>query len=145
MREYEHTQFGSLLVWALGTMAVILCALGLFWSALRLALLPGILIAITTWIFSRLTITIDHGHLRAAFGPGVVRKTVPLAEIVSCEPVRIEWWEGWGIHLSRFGWLYNVSGWDAVAIRLRDGKGLALGTDQPNELTAAIRRFASAR
>jgi hypothetical protein len=51
---------------------------------------------------------------------------VRLAEIVGCEPIRIRWWYGWGIHLTPYGWLYNVSGFDAVAITLRDGKNSPL-------------------
>ena len=49
--------------------------------------------------------------------------------------------EGWGIHLSRFGWLYNVSGFDAVAITLVSGKRFALGTDEPQALLAALRNY----
>lgn len=124
---------------------MVICAVALCSPHLRLSLLVGLLLALTVWLFSRLTITIDSERVRASFGPGLVHKTIPLAEIADCEPVRTKWWEGWGIHLSRFGWLYNVSGWDAVAIRLRDGRRLALGTDQPNELADAIRRLASAR
>jgi hypothetical protein len=56
-----------------------------------------------------------------------------------CEPIRIRWWYGWGIHVTPCGWLYNVSGFDAVAITLRDGRKFALGTDDPQELTAGIR------
>jgi hypothetical protein len=89
--------------------------------------------------FSRLTITIEGGFLRAAFGPGLTVKNVALSEIASCEPIRIRWWYGWGIHLSPYGWLYNVAGWDAVAITLRDGRKFALGTDDPQGLTDAIR------
>jgi hypothetical protein len=43
-----------------------------------------------------------------------------------------------GIHLSRFGWLYNVSGFDAVAIILKSGKRFALGTDEPDALLQAL-------
>jgi hypothetical protein len=64
---------------------------------------------------------------------------VRLAEIVGCEPIRIRWWYGWGIHLTPCGWLYNVSGFDAVAITLRNGKKVALGTDDPYGLVTAIR------
>jgi len=77
--------------------------------------------------------------LCASFGPRIIRKRVRLAEIVGCEPIRIRWWYGWGIHLTPFGWLYNVSGLDAVAITLHAGRRFALGTDDPHGLTAAIR------
>ena len=103
-----------------------------------LAVIAVVLIA-TGIIFSRLTITIEDGFLRASFGPGLTVKNVPLSQIASCQPIRIRWWYGWGIHLTRHGWLYNVAGWDAVAITLRDGRKFALGTDDPQGLAAAIR------
>ena len=77
----------------------------------------------------------------ASFGPGIIRKRVRLSEIVGCEPIRIRWWYGWGIHLTPYGWLYNVSGFDAVAITLQDGRKFALGTDDSSGLVDAIRRY----
>ena len=119
MAVYEHTQSGSAMIVLLAFIVVALIATGI--------------------IFSRLTITIEDGFLRASFGPGLTVKNVPLSEIASCQPIRIRWWYGWGIHLTRYGWLYNVAGWDAVAITLRDGRKFALGTDDPQGLAAAIR------
>ena len=91
-------------------------------------------------LFYKLTITIEGETLCASFGPGIIRKRVRLAEIVGCERIRIRRWYGWGIHLTPAGWLYNVSGLDAVAITLRDGRKFALGTDDPHGLIEAIRR-----
>jgi hypothetical protein len=76
--------------------------------------------------------------LCASFGLGIIRKRVPIAEIVACEPMRIKWWYGWGIHLTPYGWLYNVSGLNAVAITLRNGRKLAFGTDDPQGLADAL-------
>jgi hypothetical protein len=75
----------------------------------------------------------------------LIKKEVSVAEIVAAEPIRIRWWYGWGIHLTPYGWLYNIGGWDAVVIALRSGRKFALGTDDPHGLVAAIRRFASAK
>ncbi len=72
---------------------------------------------------------------------GTAFKKVQLAAITRCDPIRIRWWYGWGIHLTRYGWLYNVSGLDAVAITLREGRKFALGTDDTHGLVAAIRRL----
>jgi hypothetical protein len=47
------------------------------------------------------------------------------------------------LNLTPYGWLYNVSGFDAVAITLRDGRKFALGTDDPHGLTTAIRTWIS--
>ena len=37
------------------------------------------------------------------------------------------------------GWLYNVSGYEAVEIALASGKRLRLGTDEPHRLAQALR------
>ena len=92
-------------------------------------------------VFSKLAIKIDGESLEASFATGLIRKKVPLAEIAACEPIRIRWWYGWGIHLTPYGWLYNVTGLDAVAITLVNGRKFALGSDDPQGLVDAIRRF----
>jgi hypothetical protein len=105
----------------------------------------SIILLVCLVLFYKLRITIGDETLYASFGPGIIRKRVRLAEIVGCDPIRIRWWYGWGIHLTPCGWLYNVSGFNAVAITLRDGKKFALGTDDPYGLTQAIRRYTSNR
>jgi hypothetical protein len=89
--------------------------------------------------FSSLTIRAGDGQLRWHFGPGLVRKSVPLAEIAAAEPTTTTWMDGWGIHLTRRGWLYNVAGHNAVLVTTHDGKQFQLGTDEPAALVQAIR------
>ena len=36
------------------------------------------------------------------------------------------------------GWLYNVSGWEAVEITLPSGKRFRLGTDEPRRLEQVL-------
>ena len=100
----------------------------------------SVVLLIALALFYKLTITINEETLCASFGIGMIRKRVSVAEIVACEPIRIRWWYGWGIHLTPYGWLYNVSGLDAVAIALRNGGKFALGTDDPRGLVDAIER-----
>jgi hypothetical protein len=104
-----------------------------------------LILLICAVIFSKLTIRIDSETLTACLAMHIVCKKVPLAEIANCEPIRIRWWYGWGIHLTPYGWLYNVSGLDAVTIILRDGRKFALGTDDPQGLLEAIQRLSSAQ
>ena len=145
MTEYEHRQTGFWIIYAIGLPALILLAVGAFSSATRPALFLALVLLLSVLLFWKLTIKIDNETLRASFGIGLIHKTVPVANIVACEPIRIRWWWGWGIHLTPYGWLYNVSGFDAVVITLRNGRRFCLGTDQPNDLVAAIRRVASVR
>jgi hypothetical protein len=107
-------------------------------TAVRPVLLGVLMVTIAGWLFHSLTIELADGELRWRFGPGLIRKRVQLNEIASVKPVRTNFIEGWGIHFSRFGWLYNVSGFGAVAITLRNGKRLALGTDEPETLAKQL-------
>lgn len=145
MTNYVHTQPAHAITYPLAAIVVMLVGVAFLSPIARVAILIAVPLALCAWMFSKLTVTIDEQKLRASFGPGLIYKDVPLSKIESAVPVRTTFAQGWGIHLTRFGWLYNVSGRDAVAIRLRDGSQLAIGTDQPEELAAAIRRFASAR
>jgi hypothetical protein len=134
---YAHTQTGHAIIWPL--LAIVLIANAGLIGHHPPPIIISVILLVCLVLFYRLKITIEDQVLCATFGVGVIRKKVPLAQIVGCEPVRIRWWHGWGIHLTPFGWLYNVSGFDAVLIRLRDGKKIALGTDDPHGLIAAIR------
>jgi hypothetical protein len=141
MTHYEHRQTGFSIIYAIGLPALIILAVVVFSPAappgLFLALVVLILSAILFW---KLTIKIENETLRVSFGPGLIRKTIPVTDIVAVEPIRIRWWWGWGVHytFTPYGWLYNVSGLDAVAITLRDGRRLCLGTDEPEALVKAI-------
>jgi hypothetical protein len=134
---YEHTQIGHVIIWPL--LAIILIASGGLTGRHAPPVIISTILLICLVLFYRLKITIEDETLCASFGPGIIRKKVRLTDIVGCEPIRIRWWYGWGIHLTPRGWLYNVSGFDAVAITLHDGKRFALGTDDPHGLVDAIR------
>jgi hypothetical protein len=139
---YEHTQIGHVIIWSL--LAIILIVSGFAGLSHReIPLVVSIILLVCLVLFHKLRITIEDETLCASFGPGIIRKRVRLAEIVRCEPIHIHWWYGWGIHLTPYGWLYNVSGFDAVAITLRDGRKFAFGTDDHHGLVDAIRRYTS--
>ena len=132
---YRHTQRGTLIIIAMVGLAAVFAGLGIvalkqFWFSVPILL-------VCAWLFHSLTIEINGRELRWLFGPGLIHNHVPLADIVSATPVRTGL--SWGIHWSPGkGWLYNVSGFDAVAVTLRGGKRLALGTDEPQILAARL-------
>jgi hypothetical protein len=136
MNAYKHTQRGELVVIAMLVMSVAFIIIGATASWPVLVAVPVPLLC--GWLFHSLTIEIADGELRWRFGPGLIHKCVRLDEISSAQRVRTNVLEGWGIHLSRFGWLYNISGFDAVAITLKSGKRFALGTDEADGLLTAI-------
>ena len=94
--------------------------------------------------FNSLTVVVDSQDFCFWFGPGFWRKRFLLAEIESVCEVKITWLHGWGIRYfvagdGRRGWLYNVSGFDAVEIKMKNGKYYRIGTDDPSGLAQAVK------
>lgn len=94
--------------------------------------------------FTTLKIMINENYLRIKFGYGIFRKSFPLDEITSARTIKNHWYYGWGIKLWLWPktWIFNVSGFDAVEIKMKDGKLYRIGTDEPKELERAILRAA---
>jgi len=89
-------------------------------------------------VFHALSIEVGVDHVRCAFGPGWIHRTIPVERIRGVRAVRTGPMQGWGIRLIRGGWLWNVSGCDAVELRLEGGRVFRMGTDRPAEVVEAI-------
>jgi hypothetical protein len=85
-----------------------------------------------------MTVEVDEMLVRIKFGVGFIRKSFRLEEIESCRPVRNCWWWAWGIRQISGGWLYSVSGLDAIELVMKNGKIFRIGTDEPQVLTEFI-------
>jgi hypothetical protein len=72
------------------------------------------------------------------FGVSGIGRRVPISEIVSIRPIKTNILEGWGIHLTWHGWVWNVSGFNAVQIVLRSGTRFAVGTPEPQAVIDAV-------
>jgi hypothetical protein len=134
---YHHTQPGTL------TLAVCL-AIGLLGAAIiwrtgqmSMILVPIVAIALAI-VFNSLTVEITDNELRWHFGPGLWSYSLALDEIDRVAIVRNHWWNGFGIRMAPGFRLYNVSGLDAVELRLKSGDIRRIGTDDPQGLAAAI-------
>ena len=95
--------------------------------------------------FSSMSITVTRDYIVARFGIGLFKRTIALDDVVSVDADRSRWYEGWGIHWTTRGMLYNVSGFDIVRLGLVGGKTTMLGTDDPKTLRSAINRALEAR
>jgi len=138
---YSHTQTGRFLRLATLLPVPFVITAAIFARDTRVLAIAGpliVIVAIAGVIFSSLTIEIDTAALNWWFGMGVWKKQIALGDIASATAVRNPWWYGFGIHRTPRGWLYNVSGLDAVEISLSDGRILRLGTDEPSELINAL-------
>jgi hypothetical protein len=136
---YRHTQRGTLiLISCLAAAAVSIAASWLsgHWPPALIVL--AVMIVMAT-LFSSLTVQVTDRELRWHFGPGLWTYRLPLDEIEDVAVVRNQWWNGWGIRMRPGFRLYNVSGLDAVELRLTSNDIRRIGTDDPLGLAAALR------
>jgi hypothetical protein len=127
---------------AAGTGLALLVTLSL--SAATLAAVPWLVVALFGLLalgllaYATLTVEVDAEAIRVRFGIGLIRKSIPLADIVRCDVVRTPTWWGWGMHWTPSGWLYNVSGRAAVRLEMRSQRPVMIGSDEAERLKAAI-------
>ena len=90
--------------------------------------------------FVSLQVIIDGKYLRIKFGYGIYQKKFSLDNIMFVRTVKNHWYYGWGIKwwLWPKMWIYSVSGFDAVEIKLKNGKTYRIGTDEPKKLEQTI-------
>ncbi|MBP7060370.1 MAG: hypothetical protein KBA91_00130 [Candidatus Moranbacteria bacterium] len=151
MTSYKHTQLGYLM------MVVLLLILALFVRMYISALAepssvdsgPNLAVsAVMVFVlvllasFTTLTTSIDENFLRIKFGYGIFFRKFALREIAKVHVVKNRWYYGWGIRLWLWPkmWIYNVSGFDAVEITMKNGKVYRIGTDVPKELEMAVQQ-----
>ena len=151
MIPYKHTQIGYLML--VVTLAVLVLFVWIYIMASAeppsadsgpnfavSAIMALILFILTS--FTTLTASVDENCLRIKFGYGIFTRKFPLNQIASAQSVKNHWYYGWGVKVWfwPYMWIYNVSGFDAVEIIMRNGKIYRIGTDTPGELEAAIKQ-----
>jgi hypothetical protein len=152
---YEHKQRGTVLTVILGVVTLIVLGRIVMESTARGGVLPVwtyvvtillvLLLLASTFVFSSMTVCVTPECLVWHFGLGAIRKSVMLADIVEVKPVRTTILQGHGIHLTRNGWLYNVAGYEALRVTLRQGKQFVLGTNEPGQLRLVIEQAKARR
>ncbi|HSR89000.1 MAG TPA: hypothetical protein VLK22_01180 [Candidatus Udaeobacter sp.] len=138
---YKHTQIGKVILFA----AIGIAALYLFFLLQRAFDFSGftsvmLIVLLILVSFISLTVTIDDSHLHIAFG--LFSKKFVLKEIATAKAVKNKWYYGWGIRLklNPTTWIFNVSGFDAVEIIMKNGKIYRIGTDEPQKLEQALQQ-----
>ncbi len=143
MSAYRHTQPGTLMrvtfaVAILGFLVGAMLAGASDPTMMAVLLVLALVMFLVMLLFHSLTVEVARGYLVIRFGVGLIRKRWALQDIDGAEAVENRWWYGWGIRITPHGWLFNVSGSDAVQVRLVSGKQVRIGTDEPAKLQAAI-------
>ncbi len=136
----QTRQIGYLSILAVGVAAITMVSIGRLvgWDFMMIAL--GVALLVCLILFSLQTVEVRGGAVRIHLGPGIPLKSFLVADIADARPVRNRWYYGWGIRKIEKGWLFNVSGLDAVEVTLRTGRVYRIGTDEPEKLVDAVRR-----
>ena len=148
MHDYENTQPGTFIrvmtgswVFFFGLLAVVMLALVQKEAAIGLGVvtvMAAVILGIVYALFHSLTVRVSRSDIALSFGVGLIRKQFPIGDISSASIVQNRWYNGFGIRKIRGGWLYNVSGFDAIEIQLKNERKYRIGTNQPKELLAAV-------
>jgi len=101
-------------------------------------LVASVVLVACGFIVDTLTVKVTRTYISIKFGIGIIRKKFAVADALNAAIVRNRWYYGWGIRLTPYGWLYNVSGLDAAEIQMSNGRKFRIGTDEPVELLAAV-------
>ena len=140
--EYQHTQVGTVvrslhtvLAVILGGVAIRLLLAGPQAAAIGPSIAALILFLCAVFLDS-MTVRVSLNEIVLSYGVGLFRKTILVADVRGAETVRCRR-KGGPI---RGGMLYKVqlSGRDAVELQLANGRRIQIGTDEPQELLAAI-------
>jgi hypothetical protein len=143
--QYNHTQTGHLIIFVLlgvaGYFGFIANKIG-FEPRLFIVLILILLLGLS---FTTLNVTVDTEYLRIKFGPGIFKKKFALKEIISVKAAKHRWYHGWGIKFCLWPrmWIFNVSGFDVIEIKMANGKIFRIGTDESENLKQAIEQSTS--
>lgn len=149
MKTYRHTQVGYLIL------SITFIVLVFFsWVHILARLEPpsvdsGANFAITSIMvlilfilasLSTLTVTVDERYLKIRFGWGIYHKKFLLTDIATAKKVKNQWYFGWGIRFWFWPkmWIYNISGFDAIELTMKNGRIYRIGTDDSEKLEVAI-------
>ena len=135
---YNRTQIGYLMVVVIGAGIFLLANFFYLHGYNPFFIAVLIVLVICLFLFAVLKVQVDSDNISIRFGIGLIQRQFPVKDIESSSIVRNPWYYGWGIRRTPHGWLYNVSGFDAVELHMKDGKSYRVGTNDPSGLYNAI-------
>ncbi len=138
---YARRQIGTQMLLVLAAVWIAVggaeLAFGLYWVFAGVTLLVGVCAV----IFSSMTIRVVGPYLEWSLGFGLFPKRIPLSEIASVDQIYLGPLVGLGARTNNFrDWMWIVSGTRAVAFRLANGRTVTLGSDDIDNLIAAVNR-----
>lgn len=138
MKSYKHTQIGYLLIVVFSVVFLLIGKLTIDtnFNPGTVLLLAFMILCLGT--FATLTVEVDDQAINLRFGIGLLRKRFLLENIEAWRAVKNPLYYAWGIHAIPGGWVFNVSGLQAVELQMRNGRKYRIGTDDAHSLLNAI-------
>lgn len=144
MKDYHHTQRGLLIQVLIGLVSIailVTAVVSFIYGSISggvISLAVAVLLILVLCLFHSLTVHVSKELIQVKFGVGLIHTSFSVSEIRAVKTVRNHWISGWGIRWIPGGWLFNVSGFDAVELNMANGRRYRIGTDEPQALLAAI-------
>jgi hypothetical protein len=89
-------------------------------------------------LFNGLRVEVDNEKINLLYGFGLIHRNIDLSSIAGVSVVRNKWWYGFGIRLTPHGWMWNISGLEAIELEYRNGKRFRIGSNEPAVLKDLI-------
>ena len=136
---YRHYQspgwFMLIVIPVFSFIILFLVTIGSF-SIAWIVILIGLIVGTLFW---GLTVEVNKDIIRLSFGFGIIHRSIPRERIATVTQVRNRWWYRLGIKWTPHGWMWNISGLDAVELTYHNGKKFRIGTDEPEALLEALK------
>lgn len=146
METKKFTQFGTFQIIIFGILLILFSLksyqFGFFeTSGLIYVGLSALMLACILFTY-RIVIEIDENQISFKFGIGLLKRTYQINELTSCSSVRCSLLNGFGIRKIANGWLYNISGLNAIELRFNDKKSIIrIGTNNSDEIVNLVSNF----
>jgi len=134
-RHYQSPGWFMLFIPVFSVIVLFLVTTGSF-SVVWIVILIGLIVGTLFW---GLTVEVNKDIIRLSFGFGIIHRSIPRERIATVTQVRNRWWYSLGVRLTPHGWMWNISGLDAVELTYHNGKKFRIGTDEPEALLEALK------
>jgi hypothetical protein len=104
-------------------------------------LLFNILFIAADLLLYKMKSEVSKSAINISFGIGIIRKSIPINNIEEIRVVENPWYYGWGIRIIPNGTLYNIGGFKALELKLKNTtRIIRIGTDNQNNLKSEIEK-----
>jgi len=139
MKQYKHTQIGYLLIIMLGAATLLIGNLMIATDFNPTTVLMLAFMVLCLGSFATLTVEVDNRAVSLRFGIGLIRKRFLLEDVEAYRVVKNPLYYAWGIHVIPNGWIFNVSGLEAIELQMKNGRQYRIGTDDVEGLSNAVK------